>query len=158
MLELLIISVGAYAIGCLVGAYYIVRLRRGIDIRATGSGNAGARNVFRSGDLAGATLTFVWDALKGAAAVWLSLRMSARPSAPAVAFMFVTLGHICPVQLGFRGGKGVATAIGCSVTIALFAHTWYAVIGMTLAWMLVAVAHQPIFARRRQLRAQENGA
>ena len=158
MPQFFLVSAAAYAIGCIVGAYYIVRLRHGGDIRATGSGNAGARNVFRSGDATGALLTFGWDALKGAAAVWLSLRMSARPSAPALAFMFVTLGHICPVQLGFRGGKGVATAIGCTITIALLARSWPAVIGAAVAWMLVAVAHQPIVARHRELRAQEHGA
>ena len=108
----------AYLLGCLVGAYYVVQLRSGRDVRATGSGNAGARNVFRSGDKTSAALTLFWDVAKGALAVRLAGIIAPNDDvAIALAFILAVVGHIWPAQLQFHGGKGAATALGCMLVV-----------------------------------------
>jgi glycerol-3-phosphate acyltransferase PlsY len=133
-----------------VGAYYIVRLRSGADIRASGSGNAGARNVMRSGDRTAAILTFVWDLAKGALAVALAAAIDRSDWSAGVAFLFIVLGHIWPAQLGFRGGKGVATAIGGTVMLAVVQRSWPSVAAAAAVWVIVFIAHRPAFERHRQ--------
>ncbi len=117
MLQTILAAGAAYLLGCLVGAYYVVRFRAGHDVRSTGSGNAGARNVLRSGDRASAALTLVWDVLKGAVAVWLARLIAPSDLAVGLAFMFAVIGHIWPAQLQFHGGKGAATALGCMLVV-----------------------------------------
>jgi glycerol-3-phosphate acyltransferase PlsY len=103
----------------------LVRLFRRQDIRSSGSGNIGATNVLRTeGKLLGAA-TFLLDVLKGAAAVYLgaALGILLAPSAPlrnlqAIAALCAVLGHMFPVWLGFRGGKGVATGFGVFLVAA----------------------------------------
>jgi len=98
----------------------IVRWRKGIDVRATGSGSIGATNVMRSIGLAGFLATLLLDAGKGAAAVllarWMTANEPAWVSAGAVAAI---LGHCYPVWLKFSGGKGVATGLGAFAMLAL---------------------------------------
>jgi glycerol-3-phosphate acyltransferase PlsY len=115
MLSFLII-VGAYLLGSIPFGYLLVKAGQGADVRESGSGGTGATNVSRrAGKLAG-LLTLLLDALKGTIAVLLA-RWLATPdfginwtvSAAAIA---VIMGHIFPVWLGFRGGKGVATGLG----------------------------------------------
>jgi glycerol-3-phosphate acyltransferase PlsY len=106
-----------YALGCVSGAYYLVRWRRGTDIRSIGSGNAGATNA---GELFGPfafLLVFAIDCAKGAAAVWLPRLVDAPPEVRAVAMLAVVAGHVWPAQLGFRGGKGIATAMGAAPVV-----------------------------------------
>ena len=103
---------GCYALGCIVGAYYLVRWRTGTDLRTLGSGNAGARNAARVLGRAGFIASLVVDAGKGALAVWIGSRMGMQPLATVLAMTAVVAGHIWPVQLGLRGGKGAATALG----------------------------------------------
>lgn len=118
MLQTILAAAAAYLLGCLVGAYYVVRFRAGHDVRATGSGNAGARNVLRSGDKSSAVLTLAWDIIKGALAVWLASIIAPNDDvAIALAFIFVVAGHIWPAQLQLHGGKGAATALGCMLVI-----------------------------------------
>ncbi len=117
MLRIALAAAAAYALGCLVGAYYVVRLRAGHDVRATGSGNAGARNVLRSGDKMSAALTLLWDILKGVLAVWLARAITEGAAAVGIAFIAAVLGHVWPAQLRFHGGKGAATALGCMLAI-----------------------------------------
>ena len=117
MIQTVLAAGAAYLLGCLVGAYYVVRLRAGHDVRATGSGNAGARNVLRSGDKSSAALTLGWDILKGALAVWLARAIAPNDVAIALAFIFAVVGHIWPAQLQFHGGKGAATALGCMLMV-----------------------------------------
>ena len=146
MLQTLLATVAAYMLGCVVGAYYVVRFRAGHDIRAMGSGNAGARNVLRSGDRTSAAITLLWDAFKGALAVWVAQRLAHTNVAIALAFVAVVLGHVRPAQLQFRGGKGVATAIGASLAILprLFAGgTWPLIAGAVVAWTIVVRMHYP---------------
>lgn len=106
----------AYLLGSIPFGYLIVHLRMGADVRTSGSGGTGATNVSRRAGKAAGVLTLLLDALKGAAAVlmakWL---VDASPQSEwwiAVAAVAVMLGHIFPVWLGFRGGKGVATGVG----------------------------------------------
>jgi glycerol-3-phosphate acyltransferase PlsY len=105
----------AYLIGSIPFGYLLVRMKLGADIRESGSGGTGATNVSRrAGKLAG-VLTLFLDAAKGALAVLLarSLLTEGALSWPlALAAFAVIVGHIFPIWLGFRGGKGVATAVG----------------------------------------------
>jgi glycerol-3-phosphate acyltransferase PlsY len=103
---------GSYALGCIVGAYYLIRWRTGHDLRSLGSGNAGARNAGRVLGRGAFATTLLIDAGKGALATWLALRVAPQPLATVLAMTAVVVGHIWPVQLRFRGGKGAATALG----------------------------------------------
>jgi glycerol-3-phosphate acyltransferase PlsY len=100
----------AYALGCLNAGYYLVRWHSGRDIRRLGSGNAGARNVGRVMGPSALALVFVLDAAKGLAAV--AIAQAWTPEAAPLCAVAATLGHVFPAQLAWRGGKGVATAIG----------------------------------------------
>ena len=128
MLPLLVVIV-AYLLGSIPFGYLIVRLTSGADIRRTGSGGTGATNVSRrAGKLAG-ILTLILDAFKGALAVLVARVMlggggGAAVSAKwwvAVAAIACIVGHIFPVWLRFRGGKGVATMVGVFFILAPFA-------------------------------------
>lgn len=112
MTRALIVSAISYAIGCISGAYYIMRLVRGADIRALGTGTAGAHNVLRVGGTSAAAGTFVIDTAKGALAVVTARALIDAEWAGALALLFVVVGHIWPAQLGFRGGKGLTAALG----------------------------------------------
>lgn len=117
-----LVAVGAaYLIGSVPFAIVLVRLFRGVDVRTQGSGNAGATNVLRTAGRGLAIATMILDVGKGAVAVLLmrSLTYDARwLGAAAVA---AVLGHVFPVWFSFRGGKGVATAIGAFAVLALWA-------------------------------------
>ncbi len=108
----------AYLIGSVPTGYLLVRLFRHEDVRASGSGNTGATNVARSGGSGLGVATLVLDALKGLVAVVIAQHLGLRTGFPnaydlaAVAGLVAVLGHVFPVWLGFRGGKGVATALG----------------------------------------------
>lgn len=108
-----------YLLGSIPFGYLIVRWQKGVDVRATGSGSIGATNVMRNLGALGFLATFILDAGKGAAAVWLASRMTAQNSrwiaASAVA---AVLGHCFPAWLRFRGGKGVATGVGVFIALA----------------------------------------
>lgn len=131
MIRTLLAAAAAYLLGCLVGAYYIVRLRAGHDVRSTGSGNAGARNVFRSGDRPSAVLTLAWDIAKGALAIWLAGVIAPNDDvALALAFIFAVVGHIWPAQLQLHGGKGAATALGCMLVVNQHAALVACVLGV----------------------------
>ena len=103
----------AYLLGSIPFGYLLVKIFRKQDIRATGSGNIGATNVTRvAGPLAG-ILTLLFDTAKGTAAVWLAARVTNESAAwMMIAAFAVLLGHCFPVWLKFKGGKGVATALG----------------------------------------------
>ena len=125
MTHILLISVivEGYLLGSIPFGFLLVKFIRGEDIRLTGSGNIGATNVARSGAKGLGIATLVLDALKGLVAVafawWLAYSRGAAPLAyMAVASLAAVLGHVFPVWLKFKGGKGVATALG--VFILLF--------------------------------------
>lgn len=102
----------AYALGCFCTGYYWVRYRTGQDIRQTGSGNVGAKNVGRLLGAPGFAIAFLGDLTKGALAVWVAGFLDGGAWAGGGAMLGVVAGHLFPAQLGFRGGKGVATVLG----------------------------------------------
>jgi glycerol-3-phosphate acyltransferase PlsY len=112
-----------YLLGSIPFGYLLVRIFRGEDVRQSGSGNIGATNVSRKSPLLGIA-TLLLDALKGTAAVTLSYLLAnhlvAIPTYErlATAALFAVVGHMFPVWLKFRGGKGVATGLGSFVVIA----------------------------------------
>jgi glycerol-3-phosphate acyltransferase PlsY len=148
--------VGAVVFGYLLGSIpfglVITRLAGMGDIRAIGSGNIGATNVLRTGNKGLAALTLIGDAGKGAAAVLITRALALGPEAVAVAGLAAFLGHLFPLWLGFKGGKGVATFLGVLAAYAwpvglVFAGLWLSVAFLTryssLA-ALVAAAATPI--------------
>ena len=102
----------SYAVGCIVGAYYLVRWKLGRDLRDLGSGTAGARNAGRVLGPRGFALALALDAGKGALVAWAAYRFAPEPWVAAAAIVAVVAGHVWPAHLGFRGGKGAATALG----------------------------------------------
>ncbi|HVF23086.1 MAG TPA: glycerol-3-phosphate 1-O-acyltransferase PlsY [Pyrinomonadaceae bacterium] len=107
----------AYLIGSIPFGYLIVRMSGRGDVRQTGSGGTGATNVSRRAGKAAGVFTLILDACKGAIAVLIATR-TGDSSLIAAAAIAVIVGHIFPVWLGFRGGKGVATAVGVFVVLA----------------------------------------
>lgn len=103
-----------YAIGSLPVGYAVVQLAGGVDLRREGSGNVGATNAYRTSGLALGLAVLTADVAKGAASVLLS----DTGSAAVVAGVAAVVGHVYPVWLGFRGGKGVATAAGAFALLA----------------------------------------
>ena len=114
----LLILVIAYLIGSIPFGYLIVRTQGGGDIRQTGSGGTGATNVSRRAGKAAGVLTLLLDAAKGAGAVLIAQNVSGSDWIKAAAAIAVIVGHIFPVWLGFRGGKGVATGVGVFLVLA----------------------------------------
>lgn len=106
--QLLIIPV-SYLLGCFTTGYYLVRLISGQDIREVASGNLGSRNVGRLMGAKGFLLTFIGDGGKGLLVVWVAHRLGGGQVLGTAALLAATAGHIWPLQLRFRGGKGFAT-------------------------------------------------
>jgi len=124
-LRSLSIVAAAYLLGSIPSGYLLVRLVRKQDIRSLGSGNIGATNVLRSGAKGLGAATFLSDLLKGVLAVLVGARLAAIGFPPlavhnaeALAALCAVLGHMFPIWLGLRGGKGVATAFGVFVVLA----------------------------------------
>jgi glycerol-3-phosphate acyltransferase PlsY len=136
----LLILAMAYLLGSIPFGYLLVRFFRKEDIRAIGSGNIGATNVARSGAKGLGVLTLFLDALKGAVAVLIAAHFAppvdGAPSNLAIAAAVVAvLGHVFPVWLGFKGGKGIATALG--VFLALVWPVGVASFGVFLVIVLL---------------------
>ena len=115
------------------------------DIRTIGSGNIGATNVLRTGNKGAAAATLLLDALKGAIPVLLAGAVTEAPQPPALAALGAFLGHLFPVWLGFRGGKGVATFLGVTLALAwpvglIACATWLATARLTRISSLAALA------------------
>ncbi len=128
----------AYLLGSIPFGYLLVRIFRKQDIRATGSGNIGATNVARSGAKGLGIATLLLDCLKAVVAVLLAKHFATPAMAadlPAAAGVATILGHVFPVWLGFKGGKGVASALGVFLALC-----WPAALGALGAFLLVAVA------------------
>src|SRR5690348_4690647 len=123
----------AYLLGSIPWGLVLARLGGYGDIRRIGSGNIGATNVLRTGSKALAAGTVALDLLKGVAAVLLGQLWG--ENAMLAAGAAVVIGHMFPVWLGFRGGKGVATALG-----VLLALAWPVALAAALLWLAVAIA------------------
>ena len=122
-----------YLLGSIPFGLLLAKLAGLGDLRQIGSGNIGATNVLRTGNKGLAALTLVLDLLKGTAAVWVGSHFG--PYAAMLGGLGVFLGHLFPVWLGFRGGKGVATYIG--VLLGLY---WPAAAVFCVVWLAVALA------------------
>jgi acyl phosphate:glycerol-3-phosphate acyltransferase len=130
---LLICLVVGYLLGSIPFGLIFTRMAGTQDLRSIGSGNIGATNVLRTGRRGLAAATLICDALKGTAAVIAGAYLDG-PEGAIVAAIGAFLGHLFPVWLGFKGGKGVATYIG--LLIGLF---WPAAIAFCVVWLIVAV-------------------
>ncbi|MFV0663745.1 glycerol-3-phosphate 1-O-acyltransferase PlsY [Denitromonas sp.] len=125
----------AYLIGSVPFAVVVSKAFGLNDPRSYGSGNPGATNVLRSGNKQAAALTRLGDAAKGVVAVWVMRQFgSAAPLAIALAGVAAFIGHVFPVFLGFKGGKGVATAVG-----VLGAFSGYLALASAATWLIIAV-------------------
>jgi acyl phosphate:glycerol-3-phosphate acyltransferase len=125
----------SYLLGSIPFGYLIVKVRRGGDIRSAGSGNIGAANVTRvAGTIAGIA-TLLLDAAKGYFAVYFAGRVTGGNIRwIMVAALFAVLGHLFPVWLGFRGGRGVATGLGVFLPVC-----WKAVVVALVIWAAVVL-------------------
>lgn len=148
-MRLLLVVIIAYLIGSIPFGYLVVRAKGGGDVRESGSGGTGATNVSRRAGKAAGVLTLILDALKGALAVIIARQTLTGDNTDwliAVVAIAVIVGHIFPVWLGFRGGKGVATGVGvflalvpmavlCAgvIFVAVVALTKYVSLGSILA-------------------------
>jgi glycerol-3-phosphate acyltransferase PlsY len=133
------VGLPAYLLGSVPFAIVVSRLMRLPDPRQFGSGNPGATNVLRSGSKVGAFLTLVGDAGKGAAAVliarlWAVPALGLPPEAAAVAGLAAFGGHLYPVFLGFKGGKGVATFLGTLLALSPIVG-----VATCLLWLVMAL-------------------
>ena len=145
---LLIVCVLAYLLGSISFAILVARVYGLPDPRSHGSGNPGATNMLRTGRKSAAAFTLVGDALKGAVAVWLAQWATSHYGLPVytpyLAALAAFLGHLFPVFFGFKGGKGVATAVGVLIALdvrlgGLCILTWLVVFGVTRVSSLSAL-------------------
>lgn len=134
LLPLLACVLGGYLLGSIPFGVIATRLGGAGDLRAIGSGSIGATNVLRTGRRDLALITLLGDGGKGIVAV-LAARALWGETAGALAGAFAFLGHLFPVWLGFKGGKGVATFFGI-----MFAAAWPVGIAAALTWLAVAAA------------------
>jgi glycerol-3-phosphate acyltransferase PlsY len=152
-LTLILAALGGYLAGSIPFGVVIARAFGLGDLRKIGSGNIGATNVLRTGNRAAAALTLILDAAKGGLAALAALALASEDAAQ-VAGVAAFLGHLYPVWLGFRGGKGVATFLGTLLVLAPLAGvaacaTWLIVAALTRyssLSALVAAALSPVYA------------
>jgi glycerol-3-phosphate acyltransferase PlsY len=130
-----LIPVVAYLLGSIPFGLLIVKAQGGPDIREIGSGNIGAANVTREAGRVAGILTLLLDAGKGYLAVWLAAHYtSGNIRWMMVAAVSAVVGHMFPIWLGFKGGKGVATGLGVFLPIC-----WQAVAAGSVLWLLVVI-------------------
>ena len=132
MVMLFATAILGYLLGSIPFGLVVTRLAGQGDIRRIGSGNIGATNVLRTGSKGLAALTLLFDVAKGWAAAAIAQRWGLQ--AGLVAGLCVILGHMFPVWLSFRGGKGVATALG-----VLMALTWPVALAAGIIWLVVVL-------------------
>lgn len=132
-LQIILLPIFAYLIGSISSAILISKVMRLPDPRQIGSGNPGATNVLRSGNKKAAFLTLLCDMLKGLLPVLLSFMLSDKPTVHALVAIGAFMGHLYPIYYHFKGGKGVATAIGVFLGL-----NFYIFIAFALAWCAAA--------------------
>lgn len=146
--------IAAYLIGSIAFGILVSKLFNLPDPRTVGSGNPGATNVLRSGKKSAAILTLLGDAFKGWLPVWLALQSGMLMWVVAAAGLAVFFGHLYPIYHRFRGGKGVATALGVMLAISPLLGlaallTWvivFAVSRFSSLGAIVAAALSPFYA------------
>ena len=132
MIQNVLALLSGYVFGAIPFGLILTRVAGTADLRATGSGNIGATNVLRTGRKDLAALTLLLDLLKGAIAV-LIVAYFAPGNLKLFAALGAFLGHLFPIWIGFKGGKGVATFLGCLLAIA-----WPAALAFAGVWLAVA--------------------
>ena len=146
------VVLAAYLIGSIPFALILAR-RWGADLRQVGSGNLGAANVMRASGVGAGVLVAALDIAKGAASVWMAERVGGDAALPAAAGLAAIIGHVYPVWLRFRGGKGVATACGVFAVLtplavppalAIFVASVWLTKYISLGSMVASVALGPI--------------
>ena len=132
ILNLIIIASYSYLLGSIPFGLILTKIFLKKDIREVGSGNIGTTNVLRTGNKLTAILTLFFDALKGFIPVWMSLQFSS------VLFIYVAiftlLGHMYPIWLKFKGGKGVATFLGLIFAISIYSGFLF-----ILSWIIITL-------------------
>jgi glycerol-3-phosphate acyltransferase PlsY len=131
---LIAIAVLGYLLGSVPFGVLVTRVMGLGDLRKIGSGNIGATNVLRTGNKGAALATLLLDGGKGAAAVLIARTVTGHEDAAQLAGLAAFLGHLFPVWLGFKGGKGVATFLG-----TLLALAWPVGVAACLTWVATAV-------------------
>ena len=148
-----LIPVVAYLLGSVPFGLLVAKARGGPDVRSVGSGNIGAANVWRSAGAVAGALTLAFDAGKGYLAVWWAGHVGGGNLRwMTVAAVLAVVGHVFPIWLGFRGGKGVATGLGvllpiCPLAVAAAAALWLAVVilwGYSSLGSIVATVAFPV--------------
>ena len=143
-MNLLVSAAFGYLLGSVPFAVIVSRAFRLADPRSFGSGNPGATNVLRSGSKAAALLTLIGDAAKGWLAMFIAEKAGAGGTAVAMAGVAAFVGHVFPFTLRFRGGKGVATALGVLLGFSgalagIIAAIWLTVVVFTRYSSLAAL-------------------
>ena len=133
-LEMIVSLVFGYLCGTIPFGLILTKSAGLGDIRSIGSGNIGATNVLRTGNKKVAALTLIFDALKGTIPALLMAWLYASPQAGILAGLAAFFGHLFPLWLGFKGGKGVATTIG-----VLFGLFWPLGLIFIAVWIVMAV-------------------
>ena len=153
MNSLLLLALGlGYLLGSIPFGLLVAMAGGKGDVREIGSGSIGATNVLRTGSKALAALTLLLDAVKGALAVWLAQRYF--PGFEAHAAAGALVGHLYPVWLRFKGGKGVATLLGILVPLLPMAALVYAVVWIGLL-LVTRNRRSPGWRRRRARRSPQ---
>ena len=133
-MEYLIFAIAGYLLGSVSSAVLVSRAMQLPDPRSEGSGNPGATNVLRLGNKVGAGLTLAGDVLKGVLPVLVARWLSEDPLTVALAGASAFVGHLFPLFFGFKGGKGVATALGVFAAVSLLVAG-----GLALTWGVTAL-------------------
>ncbi len=128
----IILIVSSYLIGCFNTGYYLISFLYKKDIRTIGSYSTGATNVSRVCGKKGFMVTFLGDSMKGLLTIEVCKYLQVENIVVALCFLFVIIGHVFPVQLNFKGGKGIAVSIG-----ALIAFDYHLIIGLFLCFAIV---------------------
>ena len=144
-MDVVLILVG-YTVGTIPFALLLARRIRGTDVRYVGSGNVGAANVLRTTGMSVALIVMTLDICKGCAAVLFADRMGADDAMRAAVGAAAVIGHVFPVWLKFRGGKGVATACGVFAVLAPKATVAAAAVCAVVVWITRYVSVGSILA------------
>ncbi|MBS7698251.1 MULTISPECIES: glycerol-3-phosphate 1-O-acyltransferase PlsY [unclassified Chelatococcus] len=129
---IIVAAVFGYLLGSIPFGVVITRLAGLGDIRAVGSGNIGATNVLRTGKKGLAAATLLGDALKATLAIVIAAQWGEGPALAAAFGAF--MGHLFPVWLSFKGGKGVATFLGCLIALNMWVALFFAVVWLAVAY------------------------
>ena len=138
--------IAAYLIGSIPFALLLARRWGKTDLRQVGSGNLGAANVLRATGIRAGVIVAVLDIAKGAASVALAMRVGGGPAVPAAAAFAAVVGHIYPVWLKFKGGKGVATACGVFSVLTPLAVPPSLVVFLVTVWLTKYISLGSILA------------